>query len=230
MSKDPAFLFYPNDWIGGTMGMTFEEKGAYMELLMMQFNRGHMTKHMIAQTVGQIWVKIEDKFEVDKQGKYFNKRLEEEQKKRKEYTDSRRNNILGLNQYSKKGRKTEHMTPHMENENENENINKNENEIEVDIWPTFEDFWNAFDKKIGSKEKCEIKFNKLKQDIKEALMNHLFEYVKSTPNKKYRVNPETYLNQKRWENEIIENGKQKSTESSKRTQTFREYYPGYEKL
>jgi len=26
MSKDPAFLFYPNDYIGGTMGMTFEEK------------------------------------------------------------------------------------------------------------------------------------------------------------------------------------------------------------
>jgi hypothetical protein len=47
MSKDPAFLFYPNDYIGGTMGMTFEEKGAYMELLMLQFNRGHMTTHMI---------------------------------------------------------------------------------------------------------------------------------------------------------------------------------------
>ena len=35
MAKDPAFLFYPGDWIGGTMGMTFEEKGAYMEILMM---------------------------------------------------------------------------------------------------------------------------------------------------------------------------------------------------
>jgi uncharacterized protein YdaU (DUF1376 family) len=53
MAKDPAFLFYPNDWIGGTMGMTFEEKGAYMEILMMQFNRGHMTSHMVGQTVGQ---------------------------------------------------------------------------------------------------------------------------------------------------------------------------------
>ena len=46
MGKDPAFLFYPNDYIGGTMGMTFEEKGAYMDVLMMQFNRGHMTEHM----------------------------------------------------------------------------------------------------------------------------------------------------------------------------------------
>ena len=27
MAKDPAFLFYPGDWLGGTMGMTLEEKG-----------------------------------------------------------------------------------------------------------------------------------------------------------------------------------------------------------
>jgi len=72
MAKDPAFLFYPNDWIGGTMGMTFEEKGAYMELLMMQFNRGHMTTHMIGQTVGQLWVNIKDKFVQDKDGKWYN--------------------------------------------------------------------------------------------------------------------------------------------------------------
>ena len=25
MAKDPAFLFYPNDWLGGTIGMSFEE-------------------------------------------------------------------------------------------------------------------------------------------------------------------------------------------------------------
>ena len=123
MAKDPAFLFYPNDWIGGTMGMTFEEKGAYIEVLMMQFNRGHMTTHMIGQTVGQLWVNIKDKFEVDENGLYYNKRLEEEQNKRKSFTQSRRNNIKGENQYTKnpkkEGHKNGHMTSHMENENEN---------------------------------------------------------------------------------------------------------------
>ena len=43
MAKDPAFLFYPNDYMGGTLGMTLEEKGAYMELLILQFNKGHFT-------------------------------------------------------------------------------------------------------------------------------------------------------------------------------------------
>lgn len=127
MAKDPAFLFYPNDYIGGTMGMTFEEKGAYMDLLMMQFNRGHMTKHMIAQTVGQIWDKIKDKFMEDENGLYYNVRLEEEKIKRQNYTKSRRNNKSGNNQYTKKHLKNDsinggHMTSHMENENEN-NIN-----------------------------------------------------------------------------------------------------------
>ena len=133
MAKDPAFLFYPNDWIGGTMGMTFEEKGAYMELLMAQFNRGHMTKHMIGQiigqNVGQIWDTIKDKFEIDADGNYFNRRLEEEQKKRKAFTESRRNNIKGENQHTKKTEKSRsydqtsdvHMSEHMENENINEN-------------------------------------------------------------------------------------------------------------
>lgn len=116
MAKDPAFLFYPGDYISGTMGMTFEEKGAYIDLLMMQFNRGHMSKRMIAQVVGDLWDKFEDKFEVDADGKFYNIRLEEEQKKRKAFTASRRNNKSGKNQHSKK---VGHTSNHMEDENEN---------------------------------------------------------------------------------------------------------------
>jgi uncharacterized protein YdaU (DUF1376 family) len=91
MAKDPAFLFYPNDYIGGTMGMTFEEKGAYIELLMLQFNRGHMTKDMISHTIGQIWERISVKFIIDDNGLFYNKRLELEQNNRKRFTESRLN-------------------------------------------------------------------------------------------------------------------------------------------
>lgn len=122
MAKDPAFLFYPNDWIGGTMGMTFEEKGAYMELLMMQFNRGHMTEDMIGRMIGQLWLNIKDKFEQDEKGLFYNKRLDEEKEKRKRFTESRNNNRKGKNQYSNKSENSlAHMTSHMENENVDEN-------------------------------------------------------------------------------------------------------------
>lgn len=114
MGKDPAFLFYPGDWLGGTIGMTLEQKGAYLELLMLQFNRGHMTKDMIGQTIGHLWVTVQDKFMQDDKGLWYNERLDIEKEKRKNFVSSRRNNKEGKNQYKKE---VGHMTSHMENEN-----------------------------------------------------------------------------------------------------------------
>jgi uncharacterized protein YdaU (DUF1376 family) len=172
MAKDPAFLFYPNDWIGGTMGMTFEEKGAYMELLMMQFNRGHMTTHMVGQLVGQIWDKIKDKFTQDEQGMWYNRRLEEEKEKRQKFTQSRRNNISGENQHTKNKKLTttsershdQHMTTHMED------VNVNENEIDyffnslnfIENWKTWKDY-----------KKNQFKFNFKSTNSEQIAINHL---------------------------------------------------------
>lgn len=134
MAKDPAFLFYPSDYIGGTMGMTFEQKGAYVDLLMMQFNRGHMTSHMIGQVLGQkfdeLWPTIKNKFVEDEHGMFYNERLELEKNRRKVFTDSRKNNLTGVNQHTKKkenngGHMGGHMDGHTTSHMENENINKN---------------------------------------------------------------------------------------------------------
>lgn len=202
--KDPAFLFYPNDYLGGTLGMTFEQKGAYIELLMLQFNRGHMTSHMIGHTLGQnggqIWDVIKDKFKIDDEGKFYNERLELEQNKRKAYTDSRLNNIKGHNQYTKKekkqpkkeGHKGGHMTGHMENENINENIN-------ID----FELFWNLYDKKVGKKPQLKKKWESLKDDQRAAIMEYIPKYKEAQPDKQYRKNPDTFFNQEGWKDEII---------------------------
>ena len=205
MSKDPAFLFYPNDYLGGTMGMTFEEKGAYMDLLMMQFNRGHMTSHMIGQTVGQLWVNIEDKFTKDDKGLYYNERLEEEQNKRKAFTDSRKNNIKGKNQYTKQPKKRGHMTSHMENENVNENKDINRTEILINY--SFDEFWNLYDKKVGDKTKLEKKWNGLTDDVRTQILFHVQEYKIAQPEKKFRKDPQTYFNNNSWNDEIIKDNK-----------------------
>lgn len=121
--KDPAFLFYPGDWITGTMGMTLEEKGAYLELLVMQFSRGHMTSHMIGLTVGQLFGRIQDKFKQDDDGLWYNERLDYEKEARIRFTQSRRNNLSGTNQYTKKdGHMTSHMGGHKSSHMEDENI------------------------------------------------------------------------------------------------------------
>lgn len=126
-------MFYPSDWTSGTMHLNFEEKGAYFELLMLQFNVGHMTYHMIGRVLGQemdkIWPAIESKFVKDSTGKFFNERLELEKNRRKAFTESRRNNVEGKNQYSKKDKKEGHTTKHMDGHKtshmENVNINGN---------------------------------------------------------------------------------------------------------
>ena len=201
--KDPAFLFYPNDYLGGTLGMTFEEKGAYIELLMVQFNRGHMTKHMIGQILGQsmdkIWSNIEVKFKIDDSGYYYNERLEIEQNKRKAYSDSRRNNKEGKNQYTKKKKNKGHMTSHMENRNENENKDIIVIENKID----FEFFWNEYNKKVGDKKRCKNKWDKLHLEIQKKVLDSLPEFIKQFSDKQFQPHPETYLNQERWNDEII---------------------------
>jgi uncharacterized protein YdaU (DUF1376 family) len=129
MSKDPAILWYVDDWIGGTLLMTRHHKGAYMDVLMAQVNNGHMALHEIKTLLGpqdeNIWETVlRKKFIQDSEGKYYNKKLEDVINKRRAYTESRRNNL-------KKGasHKGEHMgddmEPHMGNGNGNRNINRN---------------------------------------------------------------------------------------------------------
>lgn len=68
--------------------------------------------------------------------------------------------------------------------------------------PSFEDWWNAYNKKRGRK-KAESKWNKLSHADKIACMKATPAYVDSTPDVQYRLDPLTYLNGERWNDEII---------------------------
>ena len=71
-----------------------------------------------------------------------------------------------------------------------------------------------YNKKTGNKEAIKKKFEKLPQKIKEQIIDYLPQYIESTPDKTYRKNPQTFLNNKSWEDEIIiktkENGSNKN--------------------
>jgi len=156
-----------------------------------------------------------NKFKKDSKGNYYNERLEYESNRRKKFSESRRNNAKGKRKSTVKTKKA--YAKHMENENEN----RNEDIIDNDKLP-FQLFWDSYDKKIGSKSKCESKWNKLSYDIQNDILNHLDNYIPSTPDKKYRVNPETYFNQERWNNEIINNDGQKINKKGITDEQFRE--------
>ena len=126
MAKDPAFLFYPGDWLTGTMGLNFEEKGAYFELLIFQFSTGKFTKAQAKQVLSICSASVFDKVlqKLDTDGTYFWKqRLSDEIEKRKKFSESRRNNA--------KSNKKQELPPtayakHMENRDINENESVNE--------------------------------------------------------------------------------------------------------
>lgn len=120
--KDPAFLFYSNDFLSGTMLMSNEEVGIYIKLLCLQHQQGHLKEEDML-SIGAT-KKIFSKFIKDEEGNYYNERLEYEANKRKAYSESRKNNRKKKETYEKDmlnicNSYEEHM------ENENININNN---------------------------------------------------------------------------------------------------------
>ena len=136
MSKDPAFLFYYQDFFTGVSDMTNEEVGAYIRCLCIQASKGGITeKHMKNICFeSDIHEYIKPKFVFNEETKLFeNIRLKDEINKRQKYSESRSNNRKtkvktddSINNTSKT------YVQHMENENENENedINEKENATE----------------------------------------------------------------------------------------------------
>lgn len=80
-------------------------------------------------------------------------------------------------------------------------------EKSLKLWETF---WNTYNKKIG-KPQCEKLFFGYSEEIQEQICAAVIPYVASTtlvelppgaPFKPYRANPQTWLNAKRWTDEI----------------------------
>lgn len=68
---------------------------------------------------------------------------------------------------------------------------------------TFERAWNLYEKKVGDKEKLEKKWNSMSLKDRKAAIEYIPLYVISKPDKQFRKNFQTFLNQRGWEDEII---------------------------
>lgn len=149
MAKDPATLWYWNDWQGGTVTLTRHLKGCYIDLLHAQFNNGRMTLSQIKTVLGvdfaNAWPILQAKFKKDDKGHFYNERAELEKNKRQNFVQSRSNN--------KSGRKKSHdsnMNKHMDNVNENESaiVVKDEGSGEETLGPVSGLFTDLIDKQI----------------------------------------------------------------------------------
>lgn len=91
-------------------------------------------------------------------------------------------------------------------------LGKYEIEIEVESEPkkedietvlTFDQFWELYDKKV-EKKKSELKYSKVKEKDRVLIKEHIPKYKAAQPDKNFRKNPETYLNNESWNDEIIQ--------------------------
>ena len=74
----------------------------------------------------------------------------------------------------------------------------------------FEIFWNLYNKKKGDKDKVESKWNKLKDEERQKIIDTLPAFLNSITDKQYQPFPETYINNKRWNDEVHVNNGAKS--------------------
>ena len=210
MAKDPAVLFYTSDFLSGTFTMTNEQVGKYIKLLCLQHQKGPLTERDMLSVCQTYDEDIFAKFEyIDNH--YVNIRMQTESIRRKSYSESRKNNRLKPKEHNI----SISYDNHMETETENRTITINKTK---DINIDFDFFWDYYDKKVGEKSKIKKKWDKLTDEERQKAFNFIESYKIVQPDKYYRKNPETFLNNKSWNDEII-----KPTISTKLTYAEREW-------
>jgi uncharacterized protein YdaU (DUF1376 family) len=92
--RAPAFQFYADDFLAGTMTMTNEERGAYISLLCLQWSKGSVTELDIQRICLGMPTHCQgicqSKFQLGDDGHYRNQRLEVERSKQRERSEKQR--------------------------------------------------------------------------------------------------------------------------------------------
>lgn len=141
MAKDPAFLFYDGDAARDVSHMNRLERGCYFDLIQAQRKFGRLSEDIIKKVLGKdfndCWDSVKICLTYDNH-MYYIEWLENSVIKRKEYSESRKNNRMSQKQ-RKDGNICKSYVSHMENANEIviKDISNNK-EDEFSIIPTLE--------------------------------------------------------------------------------------------
>ncbi len=218
MAKDPAFLFYSQDFYTGVSTMNFEDRGKYITILCLMHQQGRLSEESISFIVGSVSVNLKSKFSVDENGLWYNKRLEFETEKRNKFTESRRNNgLLGGRGIKKNKASAKASAKHKDNLMENENVNEIKDLINNEL-QIFDNFRKEY---LGTKRGNETEFKNFQKhsDWKLVLPKLLTSLNNQIANRKLKKqknefvpewkNLQTWINNRCWE-EVIDHIKQEN--------------------
>tara|TARA_B100000287_G_scaffold44104_1_gene39691 strand:- start:4135 stop:4848 length:714 start_codon:yes stop_codon:yes gene_type:complete len=155
LTKAPAFQFYAQDFLTGTMDMTMEEKGIYITLLSIQWSKGEIPKERLGLLIHREWKEVPDlvkkKF-TDLGNTVRNERLYLAKLKMDEFREKQRVNGL------KGGRPLKNKTQIKPNDNPNKSssiedrskkieVRKKKKQMEVELpfaSEIFSETWDTF--------------------------------------------------------------------------------------
>lgn len=218
MNKDPkmvAMHFFVADWISGTRGLTCQQRGIYFDLLAfsqtfngkgLPENLNELCKLVLHVEFDQeklnelrqdlIFV-INTKFKnID--GRFYNERQHSEFIKSKELSKAR-----SQSRTKAKEKKVDVLLL----EQNSETVYKDKDKSEyIDI---FNNIWNSLEVRKGSKQKSFEKWLKIKDVVSDAIIIDKYNQLcKTTDDPQFIPYFITWLNQSRWNDEVVFNPKQ----------------------
>lgn len=133
-------------------------------------------------------------------------------------SDSLKGNQNARKRTKNEPRTNQKRTKNEANVNVNDNVNNNIGESNDSPTSSFEVVWSLYGKK-GNKKTSEKKWSKLTAAKKSKAIAYIPAYVNATPDKQYRKNFETFINQECWNDElpdVKQTNKQTSNETTNR--------------
>lgn len=215
--EDFCFTYYDGDAARDKAHMNRLCRGAYDDFISMQRKAGHLDLDTIKMILGNdfdaCWIALKFILKVDELGRFFIEWVDTSIEKMRRNSEKQKEKI---NKYWAEKKQENDTTEELQNNNSItdvytehiplEDVNENEDgNVFKEINIEFEIFWDLYDKKVGDKEKLKKKWGGLKDNDRSKAIDHIPKYIEAQPEKKYRKDPATYLNNKSFNDEIITN-------------------------
>lgn len=187
------FPLYVYEFITDIAGWKNSEVGAYFRLLCFQWINGSLPGDLerLAILANEpikefkiLWETIGCKFTIQNK-QHFNLKLEKVRKQQQKLIEKKSNAGIEGAKARWGGKEKEGITTYF----------------------SFEMFWDLYEKKVGEKSKLIKKWDKLTEEERTKALEYIPKYKLAQPDKKYRKNPETFLNNKSWNDELIDSKK-----------------------
>ena len=214
MAKElPYFRFTVQDWQNGKISLeSYELKGLFIDVCGYYWiNDCHLTlailnkkfsnaTNLLEQLIELGILKHEnrhDKVEIEFLNIQYD--LLSEKRKRRQDAGSKGGNAKAMLK-----QKDSYKDKDKDNNKDKEKYKEKDN---INI--QFSEFWNLYDKKVGDKKRCEKKWDSLTNEERQKIKDTLPIFLGLIKDKQFQPHPETYLNQNRWNDEVVANTKKK---------------------